>query len=59
MPAKGQVDMDGKKVDGEQWEEVWKRGKVYVDVLESMESDDDDESEEESGEEGDSDEESD
>jgi translation initiation factor eIF-2B subunit epsilon len=59
MAAKGQVDMDGKKVDAVQWEEVWKRGKVYVDVLESMESDSEEEESEEGSEEEESGEESD
>lgn len=30
----------------ERWKEVWKRGKIYVDVLEQMDSDDDEDSEE-------------
>lgn len=46
----------GEGGDKEKWVEVWKKGKVYVDVLEDMESDDeDDDSDEEEGSEEESD----
>lgn len=48
--AKGE---GAKELEREKWAEVYKKGKVYVDVLEQMESDDDDD--EDDDEEGDED----
>lgn len=48
--AKGE---GAKEAERGKWAEVYKKGKVYVDVLEQMESDDDDDDDDEDDDEGD------